>query len=221
MLGLSLDVPAGRPLRVLAVGAHSDDIEIGAGGTVIRLVRERPDVEVRWVVLSALDERADEARASAKRLLAGAASRDIVVEAFRERFFPHLPELKERFDLLAVEGEPPDLVLGPRAADLHQDHATVAALVRQTFRDQLVLEYEIPKVEADLGRPDLYVELSEADVEAKLRHLPAAFASQRSQTWFREDLFRGLLALRGMEGGAASGYAEAFTVPRTLVRQLG
>ncbi len=221
MLGLTLDLPAGRPLRVLAVGAHSDDIEIGAGGTVSRLVRERPDLEIRWVVLSATGERETEARASAERLLDGVAAASIQVEDFRERFFPHLPGLKERFDRLAAESDPPDIVIGPRVDDLHQDHATAATLIRQTFRDQLVLEYEIPKMEADLGRPNLFIELSEAEVEAKLTHLEASFGSQRSRTWFREELFRGLMALRGMEGGALSGYAEAFSARRALVRRLG
>lgn len=221
MLGLTLDVPEGRPLRVLAVGAHSDDIEIGAGGTIRRLVDEQPGMDIRWIVLSATGERETEARMSAERLLAGAGSTSVQVEAFREQFFPHLPELKEHFDRLASEGPPPDLVIGPRVEDLHQDHATVATLIRQTFRDQLVLEYEIPKMEADLGRPNLFIELSEAEVEAKLAHLVASFGSQRSRTWFREELFRGLLALRGMEGGASSGYAEAFTARRSLVRRLG
>lgn len=221
MLGLTFDIPAGRPLRVLAVGAHSDDIEIGAGGTISRLVRERPDLDIRWIVLSATGEREIEARASAERLLDGAATVSVQVDAFRERFFPHLPDLKERFDRMAAEAQPPDLVIGPRIEDLHQDHATVATLIRQTFRDQLVLEYEIPKVEADLGRPNLFVELSEAEVDAKLAHLVEAFGSQRSRTWFREELFRGLLALRGMEGGGASGYAEAFTARRALVRRMG
>jgi len=221
VLGLTLDLPPGRPLRVLAVGAHSDDLEIGAGGTISRLIREHPDLDVRWIVLSATGARETEARASAERLLDGVVAASIQVEAFRERFFPHLPELKERFDRLAAEGAPPDLVIGPRIEDLHQDHATVAKLIRQTFRDQLVLEYEIPKMEADLGRPNLFIELSEAEVEAKLVHLVASFGSQRSRTWFREELFRGLMALRGMEGSASSGYAEAFSARRTLVRRLG
>jgi LmbE family N-acetylglucosaminyl deacetylase len=217
MLGLTLDAPPDRALRVLAIGAHSDDIEIGAGGTTMRLVSESAALEVRWVVLSADGERADEARASAEQLLAGVDGSSIDVEAFRERYFPHLPELKEWFDRDAAEKPRPDVVIGPGPDDLHQDHRTVAELIRQTFRDQLVLEYEIPKFEGDLGGPNLFVELPASIVDAKLAHLEAAFGSQRSRTWFREEVFRGLLALRGVEGGATSGYAEAFTARKVRI----
>lgn len=218
MLGLDLRRPAGRALRILAIGAHSDDIEIGAGGTILRLVAESAPLEVRWVVLSATEERAIEARASAERLLGGVRAATIQVEAFRERYFPYEPKVKEWFDRTAAETNAPDLVIGPRVDDLHQDHRVVAELVRQTYRDQLVLEYEIPKFEGDLGQPNLFVELSAEVVAAKLAHIAAAFSSQRSRTWFRDDVFRGLLAIRGVEARAASGYAEAFTTRKALVR---
>jgi LmbE family N-acetylglucosaminyl deacetylase len=213
--GVVLDRPTDRPLRVLAIGAHADDVEIGAGGTLLRFVAEVPDLDVHWVVLSATGGRAEEARASAEQLLAGVPSATIRIEAFRERFFPHLPELKDWFDDLAADRAAPDLVIGPRLEDAHQDHRTVAELIRQTFRAQAILEYEIPKLEGDLGRPNLFVELTPAIVRAKLDHLEAMFPSQRSRTWFRRDLFEGLLALRGVEGGTATGYAEAFTA-RTI-----
>ena len=209
MLGLGLDAPADRPLRVLAIGAHADDLEIGAGGTILRLVAEHPGLSMRWVVLSAEGQRADEARASAERLTAGADAR-IETATFRERYFPYLPELKAWFDA-AGEDPSPDLVLCPRVDDLHQDHRLVAELVRQTFRGRLVLEYEIPKWEGDLGQPNLFVDLPADVAEAKIAHLMAAFPSQRARSWYREDVFRGLLALRGVEAGAASGFAEAFT----------
>ena len=212
--GLTLASPLDRPLRVLAIGAHSDDLEIAAGGTCMRLVADVPGVAITWVVLSATGVRADEARASADRLLAGAPTPAIEIEGFRERFFPHLPELKDWFDGLATRMPVPDVVIGPGLDDAHQDHRTVAELVRQTFRAQLVLEYEIPKVEGDLGHPNLFVELSSELVDAKLEHLGTMFPSQRSRTWFRRELFLGLLALRGMEGGAGSGFAEAFTARR-------
>lgn len=218
MLGLDLGRPAGRALRILAIGAHSDDIEIGAGGTILRLVAESAPLEVRWVVLSATEERAIEARASAERLLAGVEATTIQVEAFRERFFSYEPEIKAWFDRTAAETDAPDLVIGPRVDDLHQDHRVVAELVRQTYRDQLILEYEIPKFEGDLGQPNLFVELPTEVVDAKLGHLAAAFPTQRSRTWFRDEVFRGLLALRGIECRADSGYAEGFTARKTIAR---
>jgi LmbE family N-acetylglucosaminyl deacetylase len=216
MQGLTIDAPSDRPLRVLAIGAHADDIEIGAGGTIMRLVAEHPSLAISWVVLSAEGERAAEARASAERMTTGAGSATIQVEAFRERFFPFLPELKDRFDALGRD-EAPDLVIGPRVDDQHQDHRVAAELIRQTFRGRLAIEYEIPKFEGDLGQPGLFVELSPALVDAKVAHLMSAFPSQRARGWFREDVFRGLLALRGVEAGAASGYAEAFTARRVLI----
>lgn len=218
MLGLDLSRPAGRALRILAIGAHSDDIEIGAGGTIVRLVAESGTLEVRWVVLSATGDRATEARASAQRLLADVQTATIEVEAFRERYFPYEPAIKDWFDRTAAETDAPDVIIGPRVDDLHQDHRVVAELVRQTYRDQLILEYEIPKFEGDLGQPNLFVELSAEVVEAKLAHIAAAFSSQRSRTWFRDDVFRGLLAIRGVEGRAASGYAEGFTARKVLLR---
>lgn len=218
MLGFEFKAPADRSLRVLAIGAHADDIEIGAGGTLLRLVSEFPAMSVRWVVLSAEGERATEARASAERLTAGVDAR-IETAAFRERYFPYLPELKGWFDQAATD-DAPDLILGPRADDLHQDHRAVAELIRQTFRGRFVLEYEIPKWEGDLGRPNVFVELPPAVAEAKISHLLSAFPSQRSRGWFRDEVFRGLLALRGVEAGAASGFAEAFTGQKVLLASV-
>jgi LmbE family N-acetylglucosaminyl deacetylase len=215
MLGLGVIAPTDRPLRVLALGAHADDIEIGAGGTVMRLAAEHPTLSIRWAVLSAEGERADEARASAERLTAGLDA-SIETAAFRERYFPYLPELKEWFDDAGREPQP-DVVLCPRADDRHQDHRLVAELAAQTFRGRLILEYEIAKYDGDLGQPHLFVELTEAQVDAKLRHLHAAFPSQHARRWWRDELFRGLLALRGLEAGAASGYAEGFAARKLLI----
>ena len=209
--GILIGAPTDRPLRLLAIGAHADDVEIGAGGTILRLAQELPAIDVRWVVLSATGERAAEARGSAERMLANAGRVRIQIEAFRERFFPYQPDLKDWFDRLAADLEAPDLVIGPRLDDDHQDHRTTAELVRQTFRTQILLEYEIPKYEGDLGHPNLYVELTEDLAEAKIAHLHAMFPSQRQRHWFRRDVFRGILALRGVEGGTESGLAEGFT----------
>ena len=217
MLGLTLDLPADRPLRLLAIGAHSDDIEIGAGGTIMRLVAEHAGPG-RPLGRPQRDRGASGRGARQRRTAAGGTHLpSIQVEAFRERYFPYLADLKSWFDNAGGDTPAPDVVIGPCAHDVHQDHRTVAELIRQTFRDQLVLEYEIPKFEGDLGHPNLYVELPPSVVDAKLAHLEEMFASQRSRSWFREELFRGLMALRGVEGGATSGYAEAFTAGKVRI----
>jgi LmbE family N-acetylglucosaminyl deacetylase len=218
MRGLTLFGEGDAPRRVLAVGAHADDIEIGAGGLLLELATARPGLEVTWVVLSGDAERAGEARRSAEGLLGEDAQVSVELYDHRERYFPHLPELKERFDDLASRVEP-DVVVAPRLEDRHQDHRTVAELVWQAFRDHLVLEYEIVKYEGDLGRPNLYVPLAASTVERKIAHILAAYPSQAGRRWFGEETFRSILRLRGVEANAASGYAEAFTA-RKLVADV-
>ncbi|MEZ5099274.1 MAG: PIG-L deacetylase family protein [Thermoleophilia bacterium] len=212
MLGLGLRAPLGT---LLCLGAHSDDAEIGCGGTVLRLLEEHPAAHVVWVVLAASGERREEAVASARRLL-GNASCEIVVEAFRDGFLPHdSVRVKERFEALK-EAVSPDLILTHTRDDMHQDHRLVNELTWNTWRSHLILEYEIPKVDGDLGRPNLYVPLTAEQVERKVAHLLEAFPSQRGKHWFDAELFRGLMRLRGMEAVSPSGYAEAF-VARKLV----
>lgn len=198
---------SGRPARLLCVGAHSDDLEIGCGGTVLSLVEANPGIEVTWVVLSAHGERVGEARRSAERLLERAGRVEVVVGEFRERFFPYDPEVKEFFDGLGRRVSP-DLALAPRLEDLHQDHRITAELTLNTFRDHLVLHYEIPKYDADLGVPNVYVPLAAGTARRKVEHLMAAFPSQRSRDWFDEATFWGLMRLRGVECRAPDGYAE-------------
>ena len=204
------------PLNVLAVGAHADDIEIGAGGLLLELAAARPGLEVTWVVLSGDDERSGEARRSAAGLLGDGARLSIELYDHRERYFPHLPELKERFDDLASRVEP-DIVVGPRLEDRHQDHRTVAELAWQTFRGRLILEYEIPKWEGDLGTPNVYVPLAVETLDRKVAHLMSAFPSQADRSWYTEDTFRGLARIRGIEAGAASGFAEGFTSRKAVL----
>jgi LmbE family N-acetylglucosaminyl deacetylase len=209
MLTLALR-PAKPPLRVLCLGAHSDDLEIGAGGTVRRLAREHPGAVFRWVVFSAAGERADEARKSAGWFLAGAGAAEVEVHAFRESYFPWAgAEIKDAFEALKRSFEP-DLVLTHCGGDAHQDHRTLAELTANTFRDHLLLEYEIPKYDGDLGRPNFYVPLSRVDAEAKVRSLMQHFGSQRSRAWFTPDTFLALMRLRGVECNAPEGFAEAF-----------
>lgn len=201
---------------VLCLGAHSDDIEIGCGGTVLKLVAANPDLSVHWVVLSAEGVRADEARASAERFLQGVKKRVVEVQTFRERYFPHLAELKEFFDGLGTRVTP-DLVLTHHEQDAHQDHRVVADLTWNTFRDQLILEYEIPKYDGDLGRPTVFVGLDEATAQRKTQAIVEGFPSQTERYWFTKDTFLALLRLRGVEARAPGGYAEAFHARKLIL----
>ena len=194
---------------ILCVGAHSDDIEIGCGGTVLKLVRANPDLKVHWVVLSAEGDRAEEARTSTERFLDQAPNHEVEVASFRERYFPYQSQLKEFFDDLGTRVHP-DLVLTHHGGDAHQDHRVVAELTWNTFRDHLILEYEIPKYDGDLGRPNAFVELDEELAGRKVQAILHGFPSQAEHFWFSEETFMGLLRLRGVEARSASGLAEAF-----------
>ena len=210
MLGLTLARDPETPLRVLAIGAHADDIEIGCGGTLLRLVAEHPNLSVDWVVLSGLGERAGEAADSAAAFLQGAAETRVTVEQFRDGFFPYLGgAVKEFFEQLKSRVAP-DLVLTHRLEDRHQDHRLVAELTWNTFRDHLVLEYEVPKYEGDLGQPNLFVPLTQDQCERKVELLRKCFPSQAGRAWFSDDTFMALLRLRGVESNAPGRYAEAF-----------
>jgi LmbE family N-acetylglucosaminyl deacetylase len=212
MLPLALGPTGDRPLEILCLGAHSDDIEIGCGATVLRLLAEHPGASVRWVVLSGSAEREREARASAAELLAGAGRADVTTRTFRESYFPSVAaEIKDYFEELRREVRP-DVVLTHHRRDEHQDHRTVAELTWNTFRDHLVAEYEIPKYEGDLGHPNLYVPVSAETAERKVELLLRHFGSQHGRSWFRAETFRGLMAVRGVECNAAAGFAEAFHV---------
>ncbi|MFI5261347.1 MAG: PIG-L deacetylase family protein [Candidatus Limnocylindrales bacterium] len=205
-----LALPRERPLRVLALGAHADDLEIGCGGTVARLLEERPDSRVTWVVLSGEPARAAEARASAAALLGPAAARIALLEG-RDGFLPY--EAGATKDaLLQLREEPgPDLVLTHRREDLHQDHAFAAQLAWQVFRSARIVEFEVPKYEGDLGPANLYVPLARPLAAGKVDGLMTHFKSQQAHDWFTAETFWALLRLRGLECRAPSGYAEAFT----------
>ena len=208
MLGVVANLPPGRGLTVLAVGAHSDDIEIGCGATILRLVEEAPDVHVCWVVLSAGNDRADEARASAAAYLDGV-SHEVRLGRFRDAFFPHDPGVKEFYEELKGTVSP-DLVLVHARHDLHQDHRVACELAWNTFRDHVILEFEIPKYDGDLGAPNVLVPVEERHARRKAALLMEHFATQRDRHWFAEDMFLGLMRLRGAEARSPSGYAEGF-----------
>ena len=205
-----LNAAALRPERILCLGAHCDDIEIGCGGTLLRLLEANPGAHVDWIVFSSGEVREAEARAGAAVFLAGAASADVVVESFRERYFPYCgAEIKEYFDGLGARLRP-DLVFTHFRDDLHQDHALLSALALNTFRDNLILEYEIPKWDGDLGRPVVFVPLERRQVDAKVDAIWDTYESQREKHWFTKETFLATLRLRGIECKAPSGYAEAF-----------
>lgn len=211
MLHLTLGVDSDRPLRVLCLGAHCDDLEIGCGGTIAGLIRRYPRIEVYWTVFAAADQRRrDEALASAEGLLADAAEKTVVTKSFQDAFFPYEGRaVKESFQEIRGAFEP-DVVFTHSRHDLHQDHRLLAELTWNTFRDHLILEYEIPKYDGDLGRPNLFVPLDRQAVDQKLLHLQTHFPTQRAKSWFTDETFRGLLRLRGVEAAADEGYAEAF-----------
>jgi LmbE family N-acetylglucosaminyl deacetylase len=202
---LTLDLGAGRErLSVLAIGAHADDIELGCGGTILRLAREVPQLELAWVVLSAAGARREEAAAGAQSF--GATT--VEIRDFEDAFLRYGRDVKEYFETL--KRFEPDLVLTHTDNDRHQDHRLACELAWNTFRDHLVLEYEIPKYDGDLGAPNAYVPLDEELAARKVEALLGSFPSQASKPWFEESLFRALLRLRGMECRSASGLAEAF-----------
>ena len=210
MLGLR---PSDRPLRLVCIGAHADDIEIGAGGTVRRLLAEH-SVEVTWAVASADGARADEARAAASEWLDGARSAVVEIGAFRDGYFPaQRAEIKDWFKA-ALAPAAPDLVLTHRRDDAHQDHRTLGELTTETFRGPTVAYYEIPKWDGDLARPSAYVTLTDAEAAFKTDALLRHFHSQHAKPWYDADTFRAMLRIRGVEAGAR--WAEAFTVDKLI-----
>ena len=208
----------GAPLqRVLAIGAHPDDIEIGCGGTLLALVAGRPALSVYWLVLSGKGERAAEAEAGAAAFLGPEVDREVVVLGFRDGFFPWSgAAIKEVFEELKPTFSP-DLIFAPRLSDAHQDHRLVAELTWNTFRDHLILEYEIPKYEGDLGAPNLFVPLDDATATRKAELLLKCFPSQQQRRWFTPDTFWSLLRLRGLEANSPTKYAEGFQVRKLVL----
>lgn len=208
MLGLDLT----SPLNLLCLGAHPDDIEIGCGGTVLRLMGERPDATVRWVVFSGDAERCAEARASACAFFGRTPRSDVQLTTygFRDAFFPaEFAAIKEAFERLKHSVRP-TLILTHYRDDLHQDHRVIADLTYQTFRDHLIWEYEIPKYDGDLGNPNLYLPLSEGLCCRKIAAITDCYRSQRGRDWFTPETFLAVMRLRGIGCHAQSGLAEAF-----------
>jgi LmbE family N-acetylglucosaminyl deacetylase len=196
------------PLKILCLGAHSDDIEIGAGGTILKLIHDYEIEEVGWVVFSSNNARQKEATISAGKFLSGVSRKKIIVKTFRDGFFPaHITELKEFFEELK-QAFSPDLIFTHYRNDRHQDHRIISDLTWNTWRSNLIFEYEIPKYDGDLGNPNFYVQLEEDLIIKRNQIVLESFASQAGKHWFDDATFKALARIRGME--SAPLFAEAF-----------
>ncbi len=210
MLNLTLAPSKNRTLRLLCLGAHSDDIEIGCGGTVLRIAAEQPDLTVRWIVFSGNERRAAEARNSADEFLRSVPDKKTEFLGFRDGYFPsQRSDIKDYFEALKQEFDPA-IVLTHRLDDAHQDHRILAELTFNTFRNHLILEYEIPKYDGDMGNPNFFVPLTRVQLDQKIRALMEHFSSQRGRNWFVDETFVALARLRGNGCNAPEGVAEAF-----------
>ena len=202
---------------ILCLGAHADDIEIGCGGTILQLLKQRPQVKVHWIVFSGDERRQSEARESAEAFLAGCQNKQVDVRDFRDAYFPAQWEsLKDQFSKLRQQCEP-SLVFTHRLDDRHQDHQVVSQLTWNHFRQHPILEYEIPKYEGDLATPSIYVPLESEMAEHKIRLLERHFFSQQSKPWYDRSTFEGLMRVRGLESGSSSPWAEGFYVRKLNV----
>jgi LmbE family N-acetylglucosaminyl deacetylase len=206
----------GEPLRVLALGAHSDDIEIGCGGAILEWIAVGARVDITWCVFSAAGVRAEEATRSASEFLQGAAETRLVLGRFPDSRFPGQSDAIKSFIEEIRTGVTPDVVLTHRRDDAHQDHREIAALTWNAFRNHLILEYEIPKWDGDLGQPNFYLPMRAETLERKIALLHRHFGTQRSKDWFDDETFRGLARLRGMECRAPERYAEGFTLRKAI-----
>ena len=221
MLELHFGAARSGAYRVLCLGAHGDDLEIGCSGTLMKLCASGMPLSVTWVVFSADDEREREARHSAEVILGKVGHTDVTIQRFPEGVFPSVrAEIKQYFETLK-QLVSPDIVFTHYTQDLHQDHRVIGELTWNTFRDHLILEYEIPKYDGDLGSPNVFVRLDEAVCRAKVDNILASFRSQESKHWFTRDLFLSLMRLRGMQARSPSRFAEGFYSRKLVVGSSG
>jgi LmbE family N-acetylglucosaminyl deacetylase len=214
VISFPLAAPEGRPLSVLALGAHPDDIEIAAGGTLLSLAERHPGLHVRYVLMTGTQERQLEARAAARAFAPGA-ELEVELHNLPDGRLPAVwGQVKEILAVLARSVRP-DVILAPSPGDAHQDHRTVGELVPTAFRDQLYLGYEVPKWDGDLARPNTYFPLSDEIACRKVELLDKSYPSQRGRDWWDEETFLALARLRGMECRAR--YAEAFTCAKLVI----
>lgn len=216
MIRLKLDGSGQRAPTILCIGAHSDDIEIGCGGTLLQLKKLYPRLKFHWMVFTAAGARGEEAAKGADLFTEGA-EKEVILKSFRDGFLPYVgAEVKESFEEAKSKVEP-DLIFTHWGGDAHQDHRLLSELTWNTYRNHLILEYEVPKYDGDLGRPNFFVPLEAAVSEKKIDHLFSAFSSQSTKRWFSRETFAGLMRIRGMESNAPSGYAEAFYARKMVV----
>jgi LmbE family N-acetylglucosaminyl deacetylase len=210
MLHLIPDGHSARPIQILCLGCHSDDIEIGCGGAVLQLAADRRACVFHWVVFSAIGVRASEAQEAVAQFVAPSLLKKLVLKTFPDGFMPFVgADIKKVFEELK-ETLTPDVIFTHNRNDAHQDHRLISELTWNTFRDHLILEYEIPKYDGDLGRPSVFVPLSKEACDKKVDLIVNTFKSQTNKRWFERETFLSLMRLRGMECNSPSGYAEAF-----------
>lgn len=217
MLKLNALQRNGGPLVILCLGAHSDDIEIGCGGALLQLMQTIPELSFHWVVFCASGDRGHEAAMAAEKFVHGHVT-TLELKNFRDGFLPHAGgEVKDFFEAMKSQVNP-DLIFTHWRDDAHQDHRLVSEFTWNTFRNHLILEYEIPKYDGDVGRPNVFVPLEESIARQKVDHLLDVFTSQRTKPWFAKELFMGLMRIRGMESNSPSGYAEAFHCRKLVIQ---
>lgn len=199
-----------EPLNILCIGAHCDDIEIGCGATILKMLRERTNVNVYWLIFCSTEDRRNEAIAGAKLFCSGAARLSTKILGFRDGYLPYEgPSIKDSIEAVKRQFQP-DIIFTHYRNDLHQDHRKVSELTWNTYRDHMILEYEIPKWDGDLSSPTAYVAIDDCFVDEKISALKSIYASQRDKHWFTSDLFRSIMRIRGMEAASPTGFAEAF-----------
>ena len=219
MIQLGLARKDRGPLHILCLGAHSDDIEIGCGATLLQFRKLSAQLHLTWVVFSASGVRGQEAQRSVELFTAGCETK-VMLKEFRDGFLPYSgAPVKDFFEELK-RGSNPDLIFTHWQGDAHQDHRLISELTWNTFRNHLILEYEIPKYDGDMGRPNCFVPIDAPLHQQKVAHLHTAFESQRSKPWFQPETFLGLMRLRGMESNSASGYAEAFHARKLVMGSI-
>lgn len=217
MLKLIFDRDKTLPLKILCLGSHCDDLEIGCGGTILQLIEEYKELHIHWLVFSSDEKRKKEATVSAEEFLSGVEDPVIQIFDYADGYFSYIgSEIKDRFENLKKEVQP-DLVFTHFRHDLHQDHRLINELTWNTFRDHLILEYEIPKYDGDLGQPNFFVHISGSNMDRKIGVLTDSFQSQRAKPWFSEETFRSLARIRGLESNSPSGSAEGFYIRKAIM----
>ena len=206
-----------QPLKILALGAHCDDIEIGCGGALLQLIADYNVAEIHWVVFSSNPVREIEAQKSAEKFLSDVPVKKVIVKCFRNGYFPFVgAEIKDYFEEIKNSFSP-NLIFTHYREDRHQDHRCISDLSWNTFRDHLIFEYEIPKYDGDIGNPNFFIPLSEANKQQKTKNLIEYFPSQGDKQWFTENTFESIMRIRGVESNAPSGFAEAFYARKVVL----